>query len=124
MTTEIVMDHTGDKPAFVNLPSSKEAAQTSPERRWNNDLLERFRLTPMYATILEEHDADLQRAATKAEVKRTGAGVRCILEGLLRRRVLSQIPSWRLPWAGVVKSLRSFTCGPVGLIRTQRFQFF
>jgi hypothetical protein len=33
MTTEIVMDHTGDKPAFVNLPSSKEAAQTSAERR-------------------------------------------------------------------------------------------
>jgi hypothetical protein len=47
----------------------------------------------MYATILEALDADLQRAATAAEVKRTGAGVRCILEGLLGRRVLSQMPS-------------------------------
>ena len=77
------------KREFVNLPSSKEAAQTSAERRWNKELLDRFRQTSLYATILEALEDDIQAAATQAEVQRVGAGVKYILQELIRRRVLS-----------------------------------
>jgi hypothetical protein len=76
-------------PTFRELPSSKEAARYSAERRWNKNLLDRFRHTSMYATILEALDLDLQAAATQVEMERVGAGAPYILQELLKRKVLS-----------------------------------
>jgi hypothetical protein len=69
----------------VNLPSSQEAARIAAERRWNDDLLDRYRATPAYATVLAAIDIEIQNAATDAELKRRGAGLVWILEELLRR---------------------------------------
>jgi Helix-turn-helix domain len=74
---------------FLDPPTSKEAACLSAERRWNKELLDRFRHMSLYATILEALDHDLQVAATQAEVKRVGTGLKYILQELIRRRVLS-----------------------------------
>jgi hypothetical protein len=49
---------------FLDPKSSKEVVQISAERRWNKELLDRFRHTSLYATILEALDHDLQAAAT------------------------------------------------------------
>jgi hypothetical protein len=68
-------------------PPSLEVAKISAQRRWNSDLLDRFRLTLAYAVILEELDASLQDAATSAELRRRGAGIACILGELDRRGV-------------------------------------
>jgi hypothetical protein len=66
-------------------------AKISAERRWNKELLDRFRHTPVYAAILEALDHDLQEGATQAEVQRVGAGSKYILQELIGRRVLSGI---------------------------------
>ncbi len=76
---------------FLDPKSSKEVVQISAERRWNKELLDRFRHTSLYATILEALDHDLQAAAAQAEVQRVGAGSKYILQELIRRRVLSGI---------------------------------
>jgi helix-turn-helix protein len=78
-------------PVFLDSPSSKEAARNSAERRWNKDLLDRFRHTSLYATILEALDDDLQAAVTQAEMQRVGAGSLYILNELMKRNVLSGI---------------------------------
>jgi len=57
-------------------------------RRWNGDLLDRFRSTPAYAVIVDALDQELQNAATEAELKRRGAGVDHILRELALRNVL------------------------------------
>jgi hypothetical protein len=57
-------------------------------RRWNGDLLDRFRSTPVYAVIVDALDEELQNAATEAELKRRGAGVDRILRELAVRNVL------------------------------------
>ena len=77
------------KSVFLDPPSSKEAARNSAERRWNKDLLDRFRRTALYATILEALEDDLQAAATQAEMQRVGAGLKYIVQELIRRRTLS-----------------------------------
>jgi hypothetical protein len=73
---------------FALLPSSEEAAQSAALRRWNNELLDRFRSTPLYAVIVEALDMELQNAATEAELKRRGAGLACIVEQLTKRAIL------------------------------------
>jgi hypothetical protein len=75
--------------AFLDPPTSKEAAQRAAERRWNKELLDRFRLTSLYATIVEALDSDLQAAATQVEMERVGAGLKYILKELISRTVLS-----------------------------------
>ena len=57
-------------------------------RRWNGDLLDRFRSTPVYAVIVDALDEELQNAATEAELKRRGDGVDRILRELAVRNVL------------------------------------
>ena len=52
------------------------------------ELLNRYRHTSLYATILEALDRDLQAAATQAEVERGGAGLKYILQQLVERRLL------------------------------------
>jgi hypothetical protein len=74
----------GFKPSW----SSQKAAGAAALRRWNGDLLDRFRSTPVYAVIVEALDQELQDAATAAELKRRGAGVDHILRELALRNVL------------------------------------
>jgi hypothetical protein len=68
--------------------SSQQAAEAAAMRRWNGDLLDRFRSTPVYALIVDALDQELQNAATEAELKRRGAGVDHILRELALRNVL------------------------------------
>jgi len=68
--------------------SSQQAAEAAAMRRWNGDLLDRFRSTPVYAVIVDALDEELQNAATEAELKRRGAGVGRILRELAVRNVL------------------------------------
>jgi hypothetical protein len=68
--------------------SSQQAAEAAAMRRWNGDLLDRFRSTPVYAVIVDALDQELQNAATEAELKRRGAGVDHILRELALRNVL------------------------------------
>jgi hypothetical protein len=68
--------------------SSQQAAEAAAMRRWNGDLLDRFRSTPVYAVIVDALDQELQNAATEAELKRRGAGVDRILRELAVRNVL------------------------------------
>jgi hypothetical protein len=68
--------------------SSRQAAGAAALRRWNGDLLDRFRSTPDYAVIVEAVDQELQDAATAAELKRRGAGADHILRELTLRNVL------------------------------------
>jgi hypothetical protein len=74
---------------FLDPKSSKEVAKISAERRWNKELLDRFRHTSVYAAIVEALDLDLQEGATQAEVQRVGAGLKYILQELIGRSVLS-----------------------------------
>jgi hypothetical protein len=57
-------------------------------RRWNGDLLDRFRSTQAYPVIVDAIDQELQNAATEAEQKRRGAGADHILRELALRNVL------------------------------------
>jgi hypothetical protein len=70
-----------NRPMFhVKETSSREAAYDAAERRWNNALLKRFLATPkIYGEIIAAIDSTMQAAATEAEIKRRGAGVRYIL---------------------------------------------
>jgi hypothetical protein len=72
---------------YLNSRSSRQAADSAAERSWHNALIDRFGTEPIYAVIVEEMDAALQEAATKAELKRRGAGIISILEELVRRGI-------------------------------------
>jgi hypothetical protein len=74
---------------FFDPRTSKEVVQISAERRWNKELLDRFRHSSVYAVIVEALDHDLQECATQAEVQRVGAGLKYILQELIGRSVLS-----------------------------------
>lgn len=73
-----------NRPMFhVKETSSREAAYDAAERRWNNALQKRFLVTPTtYGEIIAAIDSTIQAAATEAEIKRRGAGVRYILNQL------------------------------------------
>jgi hypothetical protein len=72
---------------YLNLRSSRQAADSAAERSWHNALIDRFGTGPIYAVIVEEMDAALQDVATKAELKRRGAGIISILEEMVRRGI-------------------------------------
>lgn len=77
-----------NRPMFhVKETSSRDAAYDAAERRWNNTLLKRFLTTPtIHGEIIAAIDSAMQAAATEAEFKRRGAGVRYILDRLRTRR--------------------------------------
>jgi len=67
----------------------QSAAEAAAERRWNNDLLQRFRLTSStYAAMVEAIDPRMQREATAAELKQKGSGLAHIVSELSLRGVL------------------------------------
>jgi hypothetical protein len=74
---------------FMPSPSSQQAAEAAALRRWNTDLLNRFRSAPAYAVIIEALDPELQNQATQAELMRRGGGFACVLRELALRNVLS-----------------------------------
>ncbi len=53
--------------------ASWDAASAAAERRWNNDLLARYRRTSLYAEIVWAIDVEIQEAATNAEMRRPTA---------------------------------------------------
>jgi hypothetical protein len=60
---------------------SAVAARNQAERRWHDDLLTHFRSMPdAYSAFVAAIDSVLQTAATAAELKERGAGLRHILE--------------------------------------------
>jgi hypothetical protein len=69
-------------------PPSREAAEAAAVRRWNQALLDQFLGEPIYLTIVDALDSELQAAATEAEMKRRGEGIACILRGLMLRKVV------------------------------------
>jgi hypothetical protein len=62
---------------------SSDAAETAAERRWNDALHAQFGSLPVtYGEILQAIDAEMQAAATGAEMRCRGAGLKCILDRL------------------------------------------
>jgi hypothetical protein len=67
---------------------SREAALAAAERRWTTGLNRRYSATPeVYAEIIASIDVDTQRAATEAEMRKPGAGLRFIHEQLRLSRL-------------------------------------
>jgi hypothetical protein len=67
---------------------SIEAALASAVRRWNADLLQQFGSKPIYGDMIDEMDAELQDAATEAEMKMVGGGMAWILKELRARELM------------------------------------
>jgi hypothetical protein len=67
---------------------SIEAALAAAVRRWNADLLNQFGSKPIYGDMIDEIDAELQDAATEAEMKRAGGGMAWILKELRARELM------------------------------------
>ena len=86
---------------------SSTAARDAAERRWNGELMNRFRNQPsMYSRIVEAIDGKLMNAATEAELSHRGAGLRHLTDELLRRNVIDLQPPLRdEPLQGGPKSL-------------------
>ena len=64
---------------------SAEAALAAAERRWCGDLNRRYSRTPeIYAEVIAAIDPETQRAATEAEMRQRGAGMRFIHDQLKR----------------------------------------
>jgi hypothetical protein len=62
---------------------SRDAAETAAERRWNDALHVQFGSLPLtYGEILQAIDAEMQAAATAAEMRCRGAGLKYILNRL------------------------------------------
>jgi predicted transcriptional regulator len=67
----------------ANSTRASDAARAAAERRWTNAVHERFVSTPVtYGEVLELINAEMQAAATEAEVGRPGAGLAYILKRL------------------------------------------
>jgi DNA-binding IclR family transcriptional regulator len=67
---------------------SREAALAAAERRWSAGLNSRYSATPeIYAEIIAAIDAEMQCAATEAEMRKPGAGLRFIHEQLQLSRL-------------------------------------
>jgi hypothetical protein len=61
----------------------RDAARAAAERRWADQLLQRFRSTPItYAEVIEAITPAMQEGATDAEVRQSGDGLRYILARL------------------------------------------
>ena len=66
---------------------SRDAAETAAERRWNDALHAQFGSLPVtYGEILQAIDPEMQAAATAAEMRCRGAGLKYILNRLLITR--------------------------------------
>ncbi len=62
---------------------SREAALAAAERRWSMDLNSRYSATPeIYAEVIAAIDAEIQCAATDAEMRKPGAGLDFIYQQL------------------------------------------
>jgi hypothetical protein len=74
-------DIVGRSPLIPRLPSSQQAAEAAALRRWNDDLLACLKDEPIvFEIIVELIDVDIQNAATEAELRRRGDGLRLILD--------------------------------------------
>jgi hypothetical protein len=63
--------------------TSSDAARTEAERRWHGELHRQFSQLPItYGEIIAAIDADMQAAATEAELRRRGAGFTYIVNRL------------------------------------------
>jgi hypothetical protein len=72
---------------------SGDAARASAERRWSTALHERFVSLPVtYGEIIEAVDLAMQAAATEAEMRQRGAGLKFILDKL-RLYDIKSVPS-------------------------------
>jgi hypothetical protein len=75
--------HRNRQKFLVKQISSREAAFDAAERRWHKDLSDQFVANAnVYGEVIEKIDADLQKAATEAEMRKHGAGIRFILSKL------------------------------------------
>jgi predicted transcriptional regulator len=88
-----VADRQSKKPKISHGP-----ALAAAERRWSTDLHNRYSQNHhIYAQIIEAIDLDMQKAATQAEVRRRGAGLRHIetqvMEAVLARSALRPEPN-------------------------------
>jgi hypothetical protein len=60
-----------------------DAALAAAERRWMDELHQRFASMPItYGEVIGAIDASMQMAATEAEMRHRGAGLRYILANL------------------------------------------
>ena len=64
---------------------SSTAARNSAERRWNNELQDRYRDKPSYGRIVEAIDVTLSNEATEAELRLRGSGLAYLMRELLAR---------------------------------------
>jgi hypothetical protein len=80
---------------FGNTPSST-AAHDAAERRWNGELINRYRDHPsIYSQIVDAIDAELMSAATEAELRHRGTGLNCLMGELLARNLIAPRPPVR-----------------------------
>jgi predicted transcriptional regulator len=72
---------------------SLTAARDAAERRWNGELTSHFRDQPsIYSRIVEAIDVKLMNAATEAELRHRGSGLRFLIDELLSRNVIVAPP--------------------------------
>jgi len=70
------------------LQSARAAARVAAARRWNTDLLTRYRTSPdIFSLIVDAIDVELQEAATNAEMSCPGEGAVHITQELARRGI-------------------------------------
>lgn len=70
----------------LNSTSSSDAMREAAHRRWDNELLRRFRMhQTLYGRIIELIDHAMAKAATDAELQRRHGGVTHILQSLTTR---------------------------------------
>jgi hypothetical protein len=74
------------KKESINGTRPRDAAEAAAERRWNSALNEQFKSMPVtYGEVLEAITPEIQLAATKAEMRKAGAGLEYILDQLKLR---------------------------------------
>jgi len=72
-----------ENPQPLSGTRSADAARAEAERRWCADLNDKYSATPeIYAEIISAVDVEMQKAATEAEMRKHGAGLRFIYEQL------------------------------------------
>jgi predicted transcriptional regulator len=76
----------------TSTPSST-AAYDAAERRWNSELMNRFRDQPsIYGPIVEAIDVNLIGAVTETELRHRGSGLSFLMDQLLARNVIVPPP--------------------------------
>ena len=84
LSDEGMKQHPDNEQRFVgSVRRQADIAHTEAERRWTNDLHDKFASFPItYGEIIHAIGPDLQAAATEAEFRRRGDGLRQILQHL------------------------------------------